>query len=516
MNPFIIRRRRASLDPFVVADSAIDHSTRAARGGAVVLAGYAFTMATQIGQIAILSRLLPPGDFGLIGLATAITAFVKLFSDTGVSSATVQHRHIDHLLVSTLYMIELLVGVGLVLICWAIAPAAAWFFDDGRLTMIIMALALQIPLAALKSQHRALIARRMDFTIIQLGLVLTAVSGFVVSVLLAWLTTAGYWSIVAGSLVSATVDLVFTSAFSGWRPRRVTRFEGIGASLRFGLNIMTSNLMGWLWRQSDNLLVGYHWGTVSLGYYTRAYSLMLLPLQIIGGPLGSALIPIFSRLQDAPEAWNMLYRRSVRALTATTALGAMSLTIAAPIVIAVVMGPGWSESAKIFGILSIAILPGSAWELARIAYISLGRSEMMVRFTLASGILHVLAFVVGVRFGPVGVAWGLAIASWIMAPPAFYLVARIASIPPVTFLRELFPVLLAWLSGMAGGVVLSRLLPIEPEWLRILAATGCGMVLFVLTLLAGTFRDAGWRSDARLLREKCMRHGPVGLKQGDK
>ncbi|KQX26168.1 MULTISPECIES: lipopolysaccharide biosynthesis protein [unclassified Sphingomonas] len=503
MNPFIIlRRRRASVDPFVAADPAIDHSTRVAKGGAVVLAGYAFTMATQIGQIALLSRLLPPGDFGLIGLATAITAFVKLFSDTGVSSATVQHRRIDHLLVSTLYMIELLVGVGLMLICWAIAPAAAWFFHDGRLTIIIMALALQIPLAALKSQHRALIARRMDFSLIQLGLVLTALSGFVVSVLLAWLTAAGYWSIVAGSLVSAIVDLVFTSAFSGWRPGRVSHFRGAGASLRFGLNIMTANFMGWLWRQSDNLLVGYHWGTVSLGYYTRAYSLMLLPLQIIGGPLGSALIPIFSRLQDAPEEWNILYRRSVRALTATVALGALSLTIAAPIVIAVVMGPGWDESAKIFGILCIAILPGSAWELSRIAYISLGRSDMMVRFTLASGILHVLAFVVGVRFGPVGVAWGLAIASWIMAPPAFYLAARIASMSPVIFLRELSPVLLAWVVGTAGGAALAKLLPIEPEWFRILAATGCGILLFVLTLLAGTFHDPGWRSDARLVRQK--------------
>jgi Polysaccharide biosynthesis protein len=60
-----------------------------------------------------LARLLSPEDFGLTGMVTLLTSFLGLFRDAGLFTATVQPRDLTHEQISTLFWINVAVGVSL-------------------------------------------------------------------------------------------------------------------------------------------------------------------------------------------------------------------------------------------------------------------------------------------------------------------------------------------------------------------------------------------------------------------
>jgi O-antigen/teichoic acid export membrane protein len=73
------------------------------RGGAitVVSQGIRFTIYTL--STVVMARLLSPADFGLVGMVTAVTGFLSVFKDAGLSVATIQRDVVTREQVSTLF-----------------------------------------------------------------------------------------------------------------------------------------------------------------------------------------------------------------------------------------------------------------------------------------------------------------------------------------------------------------------------------------------------------------------------
>ena len=64
----------------------------------------------------VLARLLAPGDFGLVAMVTAVTGFVAMFKDCGLSAATVQRAKSTCAQISTLFWINCALGLVLMLV----------------------------------------------------------------------------------------------------------------------------------------------------------------------------------------------------------------------------------------------------------------------------------------------------------------------------------------------------------------------------------------------------------------
>src|ERR1700758_5560114 len=118
-----------------------DLKERVIRGGlAKVLAqGVSFTL--RIGSLMVLARLLDPKDFGLVGMVAAFTGVLNLFRDFGLSTATVQRVDVTDEQVSTLFWINVLVGVALGILLTAMAPVVVAFYHEPRLLWVTIILA---------------------------------------------------------------------------------------------------------------------------------------------------------------------------------------------------------------------------------------------------------------------------------------------------------------------------------------------------------------------------------------
>src|SRR5689334_20677744 len=110
-----------------------DLKERTIRGGFAKVCAQAATFLLRVGSMMVLARLLEPKDFGLVGMVTALTGLLNLFRDFGLSTATVQRVHVTEEQISTLFWINLLVGVILGLLAVGIAPIVVVFYHEPRL-----------------------------------------------------------------------------------------------------------------------------------------------------------------------------------------------------------------------------------------------------------------------------------------------------------------------------------------------------------------------------------------------
>lgn len=425
---------------------AADLGRRTARGGATAIIAQLVRVVAQLAIAAVMARLLAPSDFGLVAMAMTVTGFIGLFTDLGLSAATVQQREIDQPTVTALFWINLAMGCALMLVCVAVAPLAAWFFGDRRLLWLTIALAASIPVAAAGAQHGALLQRGMRWMEMQWTPILAQLAGGIVGVLLAWKGGIGYWALVGQAWVTAAVSTALLWQFTRWRPDLVPRLRHARSALRFGLNLTGFNLVNYFHRQFDNVLIGWRWGAVDLGYYTRAYTLLTLPLTLVSGPIASAVVPALSRLQDDPERWrNAFLRVFIGVNLVSSALSAMLIASAEPLV-RVVYGTQWTDAGPVFLLLSISMFAATVFNAAGWIYISLGQAQRMLRWGIYVTPFFVASFFVGLPFGPKGVALCYSLAMCLAGVPCLMFATKRAPV-------EFFDCIWAWLPpAIVGGL----------------------------------------------------------------
>ena len=381
-----------------------DLKARSLRGGLFTITSQGSQFVLSTISTVVLARLLVPADFGLVAMVTAITGLGQAFADLGLSEATIQRESISHEQVSTLFWINVGIGLALTLVTAALAPVMAWFYRDARLQPIAIVSSLTFLIGGLRVQHDALLRRQMRFLSLGIRDVLASVLGVAMAVTLAW-RGVGYWAIVALPLTMNLTVMLLSWAMLRWIPSLPRRDAEVGSMIAFGGNVATSYLLINLLRSTDTILIGRYWGAGLLGLYSRAYNLMMLPWKQIAIPAGNVAIPAFSRLQDDPERFARYFLRTINLMTWITAPIFGFLFVAARPVIVLVLGKQWIDAAPVFKILGIAALGQLVWGSIIWLFISRGQSARLLKLTLITSPVLVASYAIGLPFGIKGVAF---------------------------------------------------------------------------------------------------------------
>jgi PST family polysaccharide transporter len=351
-------------------------------------------------------------------------SFFRIFKEIGLSTATVQREGITHTQVSNLFWIN--VGVsGLVSMIVAVsAPAIAWFYREPRLVAVTIAFSITFLLNGATVQHMALLARQMRFKVIALIQVGSMVAGVAVGIGMAWLE-CGYWSLVGMQVSTVIVTFLMTWWASRWRPQFPKRRSGTRPLLSFGVNLAAGEFVWSIARGTDGLLIGRFWGADSVGLYSRAGALLMRPILLLMFPIESVVMPMLSRLQSQPERYRRTFLHVYEAIALVGAvLTSPFLVLAHPLTL-VVLGPKWEKAAVIFAAFTIASLCYVLTTVSTWLFASQGRGrESMVAIVMTS-CLTVVSYLVGLPFGPVGVAIAFSLAGLVVQMPIlFYMAGR--------------------------------------------------------------------------------------------
>lgn len=439
-----------------------DIERKSVTGGLATVSSQLVRTILQIVSTAILGRILLPEDFGLIAMVMAITNFAVLFGELGLSTATIQKEHISQEEISGLFWVNSLVGLFITLSLMAISPLIANFYGDSRLVNITICLGITFLFSGSSVQHRALLSRNIRFVTISMVEIISAVLSVVAGIISA-AYGLGYWSLI---VMNAANPIIATIAFwiiTPWKPSPPGKLSSITEMLSFGSHVTINNIINYFSRNADNVLIGKFLGSAMLGYYSRAYNLMMMPIRQIRTPLIHVGMPALSRLIDTPNKYSQYYISLTTIIAFFSAPFALFLGVYAKEVIFILLGPGWEKAADVFQILAIAGVIQPIVGTNGMVMLSSGNSRRYMRMGMIMGFLTVLSFIIGLPWGITGVAYVYTLLNVITAIPQLLYSFHYTPIKLRDFLKEIsYPIIVATIAIFSINWLLSSFFILVP------------------------------------------------------
>jgi len=453
------------LRPFDASGSfrpGVDHGeTRqlAVRGAGFTLLSGGLGFGVQMVSTVVLARLLTPSDFGLVAMVTTFILLLTNFGLNGFTEAIQQREEINRALVSNLFWINLSVGALMTVGFAAAGSLLARFYGDAKVAHVAIAMSPAIFLSSLSVQHLALLKRAMRFSTVSFNDIVARGVSVLVAIGLGW-AGWGYWALVAGTLAAPLAVAVGAWTQCRWIPSFPRREPGTGSMVRYALNIYGRFSFNYFARNTDNLLVGWRFGPSALGFYKKAYDLFLLPASQLSAPLTSVAVSALSRLDRDSEQYRRYFLRTL-AVMAFVGMGiGADLTLTGKDVILLVLGPAWATAGRIFmffgpGVGIMLIYNTHGW-----LHLSMGTAHRWFRWVVVEFIVTASLFLLGLHWGPEGIAAAWTLSFWILTIPAFWYAGKPIGFGVGPVVTEVWKYILAALFAGGASAMILRGVPV--------------------------------------------------------
>lgn len=459
------------------ADSTISQR-QVSRGAAAMLSGQLGRFALQFFGAIVLARILAPTDYGLIAIVLVMIGLGEVLRDFGLSLAAIQSATLSEKERNNLFWANTAIGLVLTLVALAAAPWFSEVFSDHRIEQIVYVLAWTFVVNGMSAQYRAGLNRSLKYGRLALVDTLGQAIGFAAGLALA-LAGAGYWALALQQMTQALAALAVAVLFGRWRPGKYDRATSIAKFLQFGWPLVITQLIGFASRNTDSVIIGHQFGPGPLGLYSRAFQLLMLPLNQLNAPSTQVALPILSRLQNQRSEFDRYLVRGQAIMSLIVCVLFVFLGIHADALVAFLFGPKWSASANLFAILAIAGCFQAVSYATYWAFLALGATRSNLVYSLISRSIVIAMVIGGAQWGVEGVAYGYTIALGITWPLGLLWVSRFLHCPGISMLRNGTRSLLAAFLVGAPTAAVEWLLPDQAPCVTLIAA---GLALLISTI----------------------------------
>ena len=479
----------------------------AIRGAGITVFSSGLGLVVQMVSTVVLARLLVPSDFGLVTMVTTFSLLLVNFGLNGFTEAVLQREQINHLLISNLFWINITAGVILTAGFAAAGSSLAQFYKNPLVASVATGISLTILATSTSVLHLALLKRAMRFTTVSLINILAQAGSIVVSIYLAW-QHWGYKALVVGAVAQTVFQALGAWSFCTWIPGLPGRATGTASMVRFAMHVYGRFTVNYFARNVDNLLVGWRFGSISLGFYKKAYDLFALSASQLTSPLSNVAVSALSRFKPESDQYRKFFLNAI-GIIAFTGMGlSAEFTIIGKDLIRVLLGPGWESSGQVFtffgpGIGMMMIYYANSW-----IHLSVGRPDRWFRWGLIEVGVTCLLFLIMLPWGPVGIAIAWTLLFWILTLPAFWYAGKPINFGIAPLLATIWrPLTAAIIAGSATVPLAAQLhlfAALAPP-LAALARIAVDTLIFGVFYLAATVvLHGGWapiRQMAEILKE---------------
>lgn len=471
-------------------------------GVADTILGRGLSTVVSLGSTLVLARLLGPEPYGILGMATVLTGLFTVINDAGLAVSVVQKREVTDSEMNSVFWLQLLMSVVVVVVTMLCAPILGWFYGRSEVTWVVIALAPTFVILAGFLQHRALLRRRMAYRNLAAIHLFTVVGSASVGIGAA-LLGAGYWSLVIKELSNYVLSLVAFWWAEPWRPGRPSVASDVRYHVNFSKWFFASKVIQFLSRSLDRLLLGHYFGAQTVGFYERSNAILYPPIGQLAMPLSSVVSPSLARVQDEPHRFRRLFLEALRMLAWVCLPLSGFFVLAAEDLVGWLLGDEWLPSVPLFTLIGAAV-GLRAMDVSRVWLLTpLGRTQRMFRYTVAASALLVVVVVFTAARGAEAVAGARAVAVAVTFAAGMVYAAYDS---PVTAKDGFRVVLVPGLVGFA--IAASRWSGLWPEVeghaVRLAVyATGSVALVVAAALVTGTHRR--FFEALRLLRSKGTR-----------
>jgi PST family polysaccharide transporter len=395
----------------------------AVRGAAATVSASGLSLAVQAISTVTLARLLRPADFGVVTMVTTFSLLLASFGLNGFTEAVIQFEEIDHHTASNLFWLNSGAGLVLAISFAAAGSLLAQFYRNPLVANAAMGVSLGIFIATVSVIHLALLKRAMRFAATSTNDVVGRVVNTTVAILLAsrgW----GYLALVTGIVAQQLSITVGAWWLCRWMPSLPRRTGKTGAMVRFAAKVYGQYGVRYSTVNLDNLLVGWHFNAVALGFYKKAYDLFALSASQLTGPVHSVALATLSRLNQDPARFRRYIANALGMIAFVGMAASGDLTLIGKGLVRLALGPQWSESGRIFALFGPGIGVMLLYSSVGWIHLSIGKPGRLLRWSLVELALTVSLFLAALAWGPAGIAGAWSISYGILLIPGFWYAGR--------------------------------------------------------------------------------------------
>jgi len=447
---------------------------RMARGALWMMLQRVAVRAIGLVSTVILARLLMPGDFGIVALASGFQAVIESLAELGFDLALVQRQTSARADYDTTWTLNVIRGIVVAAVLLALADPSAEFYGDARLAPLMRWLALGPFMAGLQNVGTVEFHRDLRFDIEFRLAVWSKISAFCVTVFLAaW--RHDYWALVAGILAGKAVATALSYLIHSYRPRPSLR--GARQFLHFSLWLSINNIVTGIKSRLDTFIVGKFVGASLLGVYSVGYEISNLIASEVMWPIARVIFSGFAKMSGKPEelARTLLDVLGLLFLVATPMAVGIGLT--AEWIVRIFLGNQWLAAIPLVRVLVIYGVLNFATANSQAIFLALGRPDRSAVASLPAAILLPPLLVWGTaRYGLVGAAWA------VVLDGAINLVSNLLLMRGLIHFRLAEVLAALWRPLGATAAMAAVVLVIDERWA--LADTMAGLIGQFLTVVA--------------------------------
>lgn len=343
----------------------------------------------------VLARILTPAEYGLIGIVTVFTTILTGIVDSGFSNSLIRKQHVSDDDYNTMFLTNLLFSVVLFGLLFLSAPWIAVFFKRPELVALTRVMGLVLIFQAFSIVQGTILSKRLDFkTKTKASLIAAVISG-VVGIGMAFMGF-GVWSLVGQILSKQLLKTLCLWFFNRWWPKLKFSVDSFRYMWGFGWKLMLSGLLGNIWNQLYQVVVGRFYSPATLGQYSRSKEYSSIFSSNLTAVVQRVSYPVLAEIQDDKTRMLAAYRRVIKATMFVAAVLMVSMGAVAETLIYCLIGPQWHEAATYLPLicLSMSMYPIHAINLNMLQV--QGRSDIYLYLEIVKKVIAIGPICLGI------------------------------------------------------------------------------------------------------------------------
>ncbi len=442
------------------ADPAFADRVRSAvfwRSGSQIVAQIVMWSATLL-----VVRMLDPSNYGLFAMTQVISAIFAVFNGSGFASALVQSDTADENQIAQVFGMMILLNVMLATVQVIIAPIAAAHFNQPVVADMLRVLALSYLAAPLIQVPTAVLSRGLDFRKQAIANFTAAVTSAATALTCAY-SGLGVWTLVITPLVMFYVRGIGLMIASRLWIRPSFNFRGSRSTMAFGGALLVSQILWVIQSQADIAIAGTLFDPYHLGLYAEALFLTQIFTAKFIPPLNEVAFPSYVELKNSGTIVAPAFVSTVRLTMFVAAPMYVGIATTAAPMIETLFGPKWLEMIPFVRLLALAMPFFALQIIFSPATNAMGKPRIYVMSSAAGAIIMPTAFLIGIQFGSLGLAY-----AWLIGAPLLLLVTLAVSLPTIGARAR--DVLVAVLPSALAAGVMAAVVTLATPFVTMLAA----------------------------------------------
>ena len=397
-----------------------------------------------------LSRILSPGDYGMVGLLAIFTGIANSLQESGFSAALTNKQDITHEDYNSVFWFNSVVGIAVYVILFFSAPLIADFFGQPDLLWVSRIVFLSLLFGCFGTAQAAylfknlMVKERAKIDIY--SLVLSNVAALIMA-----LNGMAYWGIAIQTALYIALGTLFRWLYSPWRPTFSFSIQPLKVFFPFSVKLLLTNLFNQFSTNVFSILLGKFFTVQQVGYYTQGSKWTNMGGGLINGMITGVAQPVLAQVVDDKERQRNVLRKMIR-FTAFVAFPLMfGLALVAEELIIITVTDKWLPCVPILQMLCVwgAFLP--ICELYKNVVISHGKSNVYLYANILFGVVQLLVLVAMVSWGILWMVAGYVVAYffWLFAWHGF--AHRCCGIRLHELLKDIVPYLLLTVLALGAG-----------------------------------------------------------------